>query len=166
MTDTQLGYLIGGSVWVLAYIFVYIYCPRLKFTKDLPENVTARNNVYLIKADPNQYNLVGVVAQEYYEARFKMNPINLIKLLVGHDHTEREMEVMSHEITIQMLPVEEQHKERVNHAKALTKYYSCFKGWDFEVVYQWMTEEIDYAREWIVDNIEKVHDLIDEADHE
>lgn len=161
MTEQELGYLIGFSVWVLGYILVRVFCPVLKLTKDLPEGVTARNTVFRIKAYPEQENLHGVIAQEYYESTFKHNLINLFKLFIGNEDKEREMEILGHEITVQFYPPEEQHLKRLQHANALVKYYPCFKQWNIDTVYEWMTEETDFARDWIVDNIDKVNTLIE-----
>jgi len=150
-------YFILGSA--LVWIPVLIFCPILEITEDLPETVTARNTVYKIKIRKELDNWLGILAQEFYESKFKQNPVNLIKLLLKDEDLEREMEIVGHEITVQFLPENKQHMGRIQHANALKKHYSVFKDWSVDVIYELLRNESSYAQDWISDNIRKITDL-------
>lgn len=151
-----LSILIGVA---LVWIPILIFCPVVKITNNMPSHIQATNNPCRIKIRSDLYNWVGVLAQEYYESKLKHNPINLVRLLFKDESIEREMELMGHEITIQFLPDDEQHKARLRRANSLKEYYKVFKGWDVEVIYECMLEESPFAQEWIADNIEKITKL-------
>ena len=72
-----------------------------------------RNWPGLVLLDPDAPLRAAVWAQEAYEARYKLNPINLIRVRFSK-RARREMEIMSHEI--------EAHAAAVVYARSLAAY--------------------------------------------
>jgi len=153
----QLFYILTFSI--ILWTGLSIVCPILLIKDELPINVQATNTPFYIKIVRGLTNSTGVIAQELYEAKFKQSIINTLRLLFGSDSIERDMEILGHEITVQLYPEKEQHSKRIEHAKALCKYYDCFKGWDYQTVYECMRDETSYAMVWIEDNINEITKL-------
>ena len=59
-----------------------------------------RNWPGLVLLDPDAPLRAAVWAQEAYEARYKLNPINLIRVRFSK-RARREMEIMGHEVEVQ-----------------------------------------------------------------
>ena len=72
-----------------------------------------RNWPGLVLLDPDAPLRAAVWAQEAYEARYKLNPINLIRVRLSK-RARREMELMGHEI--------EAHAAAVVYARSLPAY--------------------------------------------
>ena len=72
-----------------------------------------RNWPGLVLLDPDAPLRAAVWAQEAYEARHKLNPLNLIRVRFSK-RARREMEIMSHEI--------EAHAAAVFYARSLAAY--------------------------------------------
>ena len=117
-----------------------MFLPRTKWYATL-NGVNANNTVFLIKMrrGMNAGASKAVWAQEFYESRFKSNPINLIKRLTSTS-VRRKMELMSHEIEVRQFkksfPKSDTAEYRRAEARVLKRGYDgIFSSWSIDAVY-------------------------------
>ena len=111
-----------------------------------------RNWPGLVLLDPDAPLRAAVWAQEAYEARYKLNPINLIRVRFSN-RARREMEIMSHEI--------EAHAAAVVYARSLAAhrwaeakamrdgYDGLFAGIPAVAIVEAMTARRTEAARWV-----------------
>lgn len=105
----------------------------MTITVNLPlDKSNARNWPGLIVMDPATTRRAAVWAQEFYESRFKLNPVNLIKFNLSR-RTRVNMELMGHEIETQaatLLYGLDVVSYRFKEARDLCLNYKDFRGYD------------------------------------
>lgn len=147
--------------WLLFFIgvwrvYCHFFCPVLEITSDLPSYVMGRNSWRKVWMVPNCLNWSGIAAQEIYEAEFRHNIINLLRLACKDRGLERTLEIKGHAISLEF--VEEDYKEsvRAKHAHSLSYFYKCFQDVSTEEIVRLLEKEQEYARGWVKKNINKV----------
>ena len=118
-----------------------------------------RNWPGLVLLDPDAPLRAAVWAQEAYEARYKLNPVNLIRVRFSK-RARREMEIMSHEI--------EAHAAAVIYARPLAAYRRAeaaamrsgydglFASMPPDAIYEAMADRAAEAARWVRRNLRKI----------
>lgn len=100
----------------------------------------------------------AVWAQEAYESKFKSNPINFIKYL-GSKATQREMEIMGHEIEVCVAWVfyhQDMYDYRNKEARALKANYKIFNDYSQDQILQMLTKKYEEALLWVFKNYKDI----------
>ena len=98
----------------------------------------------------------AVCAQEVYESRWKLNPVNLLRRAVS-ESARREMEIMGHEVEVQAAvriygAVEIAY--RAKEAAAMIRGYDgLFQGFSARGLEAAMADKADKAQRWVSRNI-------------
>ena len=123
------------------------------------KGANGRNWPGLVLLDPDAPLRAAVWAQEAYEARYKLNPINLIRVRVSK-RARREMEIMSHEI--------EAHAAAVVYARSLAAhrwaeakamrdgYDGLFASMPTAAIVEAMAARRTEAARWVRRNLRKI----------
>ena len=123
------------------------------------KGANGRNWPGLVLLDPDAPLRAAVWAQEAYEARYKLNPINLIRVRFSK-RARREMEIMSHEI--------EAHAAAVVYARSLAAYRRAeaaamragydglFASMPTAAIVEAMTARRTEAARWVRRNLRKI----------
>lgn len=130
-------------------------------TYSLPEGVNARNWPGLIKIRPDLVLFAAVWAQESYESLWKLNPFNLISLLLGKK-ARRKMEVMGHEIEVQVATqFYDIHEDeyRTQEAQVMARHYPEFHPLSVGAVKSLMLEQSDKAKRWVDKHRGRIEDM-------
>lgn len=123
------------------------------------DGANGRNWPGLVILDPDCPRPAAVLAQEWRESLFKLNPVNLIRTRTSKAHRQR-MEVMGHatEVAAEVLiygadEAGALHRE----AQAMRRGYDgLFGEWSVSVLKAAMAAERQDAREWVKARIEKL----------
>lgn len=146
-------------IFVLSlYILGREVFPIVKLVDELPDNITATNNAFVIKII-KQDNFKAILAQEYYESKSKWSLCFITGILFDRVNTVRELELMGHAISIQYYP--DPDTARKIHANNLKNYYPEFKDINLDVIYEMLSENDFLARKWVRDNNFKLTKLLD-----
>lgn len=123
------------------------------------KGANGRNWPGLVLLDPDAPLRAAVWAQEAYEARYKLNPINLIRVRFSK-RARREMEIMSHEI--------EAHAAAVVYSRSLAAYRRAeatamrdgydglFSAVPTVAIVEAMTARRTEAARWVRRNLRKI----------
>ena len=87
----------------------------------------ARNWPGVVLIDPDAHEPAAVAAQELYESRHKMNPVNLLRRTFDDDH-RRDMEIMGHEVEVQasvLIYGADEASRRAREAASMQRGYGC-----------------------------------------
>ena len=142
-------------------LLIWLYlCPRGPIT--VRRNITVANgrnwpgHVVLGKSIARP---AAVYAQEAYEARHKLNPVNLFLGMVSKS-AKRRMEYMGHEIEVQVcarLYNQTAHDARMREAETMQRGYSgLFRQMTVEQIYEAMAARSGDAGRWVDRNIQKI----------
>lgn len=103
----------------------------------------------------------AVCAQEVYESRWKMNPVNLLRRAVSKS-ANREMEIMGHEVEVQaavrIYGVAEAAYRRKEAASMIRGYDGLFQGFSAGGLEAAMADKADKARRWVSRNIRLIEE--------
>jgi hypothetical protein len=157
------GYLYTGPYGIAAALLPALAIALGLKTHKLPivrwqslKGANGRNWPLLVIMDPEAPYPLAVLAQELYEAEYKVNPLNLIASLTGEG--ARELELRGHEVEVQAavrLYGASETAHRQSEAKALTTYPQ-FKGWTLEQLEMGMMEHTGSAMRWVAKNIRRL----------
>lgn len=116
-----------------------------------PDGANGRNWPFVIMVDPDHPRRAAIWAQEAYESRYKLNPINLVLSLFPKG--KRRMEFMGHEIEVQaagLLYWENMVEYRKAEAKRMHRGYGgLFKEYTPAEIMDQMKSREGKAWEWI-----------------
>lgn len=99
----------------------------------------------------------AVWAQEAYESRFKSNPINFLKSFSYS--TQREMEIMGHEIEVCVAWVfyhQDIYDYRNKEARALKGNYKIFNDYSQDQILQMLAKKHEEALLWVFKNYKDI----------
>lgn len=103
----------------------------------------------------------AVCAQEVYESRWKLNPVNLLRRAVSKS-ARRDMEIMGHEIEVQSaarIYGAAEGAYRAKEAAAMIRGYDgLFKGFSAGGLEAAMAAKADQARRWVSRNIRLIEE--------
>lgn len=123
-------------------------------TKSL-EGANGRNWPGLVLIDPNAREPAAVFAQELYESRHKMNPVNLLRRTFDDDH-RRDMEIMGHEVEVQaavLLYGAQESVRRYNEATSIQRGYGkLFRHMTVDQIVAAMRGRRNKALAFVLDN--------------
>lgn len=101
----------------------------------------------------------AVCAQEVYESRWKLNPVNLLRRAVSRS-AKRRMEYMGHEIEVQVCALlynQTAHDARMREAETMQRGYSgLFRRMTVSEIYEQMASRSGDARDWVDAHIEQI----------
>lgn len=113
----------------------------------------------LVLLDPDAPLRAAVWAQEAYEARYKLNPINLVKVRLSR-RARRRMEIMGHEVEVQAAALvygESVEKSRYREISAmLAGYDGLFRGQTRGQLRAAMEAVSDDASRWVRRNRKQI----------
>lgn len=119
-----------------------------------------RNWPFFVKVNKNHPHRAAVWAQEAYESRYKMNPINLIRSLTRKG--KRELEIMGHEIEAQAAhefygvnASEYRNKEAIVMAYG---YDGLFEGMSASQIAEKMRMQQFAAASWVADHAKYIEE--------
>lgn len=119
----------------------------------------AYNQGGYVVMDPDAKPYAAIWAQECYEAMYKLNPINALKVRFS-DSARRKMEITGHEIEVQVAgwlygeKITEYRKEEAQ--RMINGYNGLFKGYTVASLVQRMMVRMYSAEKWISKNMEKI----------
>ena len=120
--------------------------------KSLPEGVDARNWPGIIHIDPDCDRLACVWARERYEAGYKLNPANVLRLLLS-EQDKVNLKTMSYEVGVQAAISLYNHRSptTIRFAEAQKLLTSCdeIDGFNILAVIGEMLKHEAAAKEWV-----------------
>ena len=123
----------------------------------------AYNRGGYVVMDPDAKPYAAIWAQECYEAMYKLNPINALKVRFS-DKARRKMEIMGHEIEVQVagwlygLNKDEYRKEEVQ--RMINGYRGLFGGYTVASLVQMLEARSYSANKWISENKQKIKKMM------
>ncbi|WP_103173794.1 hypothetical protein [Paracoccus sp. SY] len=127
-------------------------------TGDL-DGANARNWPGLVILDPDCPKPAAVLAQEWWESLFKLNPVNLIRTRTS-DSARRKMEIMGHAIEVAaevLIYGANENSALHREARAMRAGYDdIFENMSASAVVAAMTAERRDAHAWVKDRIKKL----------
>jgi hypothetical protein len=154
------GYLYTGPYGIAAALLPALAIALGLKTHKLPivrwqslKGANGRNWPLLVIMDPEAPYPLAVLAQELYEAEYKVNPLQLIYTRTGEG--ARELELKGHEVEVQAavrLYGASETEYRKAEARSMVQYKQ-FAGWTLEQLEMGMMEHTGSAMRWVAKNI-------------
>lgn len=120
------------------------------------DNANGRNWPGVVVLDRGYKFPAAVLAQEWYEAIYKLNPVNLIKIKTSKNAL-REMEIMSHEIEVRaevLIYGSDTIAARNREVKSMINGYDgLFKNYDSSSLYAKLRSKAYVARLWVNERV-------------
>lgn len=125
------------------------------FVKNINSN--GRNWPGIVFINPETLYPAAILAQEWYESIFKLNPWNFIRTRIFESH-RREMEIIGHEIEVQaanLIYNVSSTKYRNFEAQVMREGYDgLFMNMSHSEIVKKMKNESDFAFNWVSDRLE------------
>jgi hypothetical protein len=158
------GYLYAGPYGIAAALLPAAVIAIGIKTHKLPivrwqslKGANGRNWPLLVIMDPEATYPLAVLAQELYEAEYKVNPLQLIYTRTGEG--ARELELKGHEVEVQAavrLYGASETEYRKAEARSMAVGYKQFAGWEPDNIELAMMGHTSMAQRWVSKNIDRL----------
>lgn len=143
---------------LLAYSILGRLLPLVDKVEQLPNGKLTDSNIFKVRI-VSQDNFKGILAKEYYKIKSKWSVRFILGLLLDKENTVRELEIMGHAISVEYSA--DPDLTRKIYSNNLKTHYHVFSDVSLDVIYEMLSENTFFARQWVRDNNYKLTKLVD-----